>query len=565
MVDEFEDKELGEVIEEVASKQLQEREEKWTQEQIDNLHRFYVASYSSKKDDWSISLDNYEIINILRELGYARYEQPGAKNFEYVYIHDGRIRILESGEKIIDAFEDYVKDLPGKVWTDHDNDGEVVEIEIDGEKLLRKIYKNLRQYFSATLGRLRPARPITIMGDTKNSKYVFYNNCVVRITKDRVEEWPYRELHQRLKEAGEQNGEYIWENNILDRDYIQSVKIGDFQKFCQYISGYYKEAKEQKTGCQRFNALRSIFGYLMHNNYECNLKSIMFIDVNKEHSGKPAGGTGKGIIGKALGFMLNRDESDCKSITVGGKSFDPKGERRYSAGDITTQLVHIEDISDKFSFVDFFNDVTDGAPFRKMYCDPVVHRVKTMLSSNIPLDLSAPSCKRRLVVFELDNYFSEHRTPVDVFGHFFFGSEWNKEDWNMFDSFMVQCCFYYMGMKDEVVNGKVVGIVTPPEINYKANLLKAKLPESFYEWFKERVDAMPTDKPTTIVKGDWYKTFSEAFIEYADARLYKRKFTEWMVFYLETLQIPCGAKRSSEDILVIYPEKGDMKMKYIVE
>lgn len=580
---------------------------------INWLHRFYIVDLKKDKSSGciiikDITLDNFAIINVLRDLGFYRYDQPNG-TFEYVKIENNIITLLRDPQVIIDAFEDYVQNLPTRYFrltgnpprvlkTDEENGIKYLKeahIEINSEMLLRRIYKNIMYYFSSTLPRLRPEQPIKLLEDTKDSKYIFYNNCIVRVSKDGIQTINYDEIDLVVNGIFmENNGTYIWSTNILDRDFpIEYISNkgekkhdydSDFEIFVDCICGLSRGIVEEKVGrtvfhrslwnnltgdnslipIKRKQALCNIFGYLMHNNYECNMKSVMFIDMNKENTGKPAGGTGKGIIGKALSQMLNRTENDSKYIAVAGKNFDPEDERRYSEGDITTQLIHIEDIKSSFRFEGFFNDVTDGAVFRKMYQDKTRHRVKLMLSSNQPIDLSAPSCKRRMVVFELDNFFNEHKTPQDIFGKRFFESQWSKTDWGMFDTFMIRCCYDYMREKDAIgADGKIIGLRQPPLLNYTNSLLYSKLNEDFIVWFADKIsEANQYKLEKCYSKKGLYTEFSEKYSEFSDERRYKRAFAGWCKFYLQTLQIPSAEKRSTEDLLILYPNE-DPKITYI--
>lgn len=606
-----------------------EEEEK----RVKHLHRFYTLDIKHNKHGefvgYNIDLDNYIIIDVLKELGFYRYDQPNG-TFEYVKIQNNIITLLRDPQVIVDAFEDYVTKLPPMyhrmiggvpiyVRTDHEKNIKYVKsshIEITNEKLLKRIYKNIMYYFSSTLPRLRPAEPIRLLEDTKNSKYIFYNNGIVRVSKDGIQFASFYEIEEyekknkncfltdvtEIMEAIEKecNGKYIWSTNILNRnfkyEYIDKdgkksfAGDSDFEIFtdciCGNAVGYYeqvlvsgevirtiahhipedKDPRKFLIQQERKWALMNIFGYLMHNNYECNMKSVMFIDMNKEseNAGKPAGGTGKGIIGKALGHMMNRTENDRRYIAVAGKNFDPEDERRYSEGDITTQLIHVEDIKSSFHFEGFFNDVTDGAVFRKMYQDKTRHKVKLMISSNQAIDISAPSCKRRMVVFELDNFFNEHKTPQDMFGKRFFESEWNDMDWARFDFFMVNCCLNYMQEKDKVgADGKVIGLRQPPLLNYENMLLRSKLNNDFIAWFEAQIeDAMQYKIERCFSKNGLYTLFSTKYTEFASERQYKRAFTGWCKFYLQTKKIPSAEKRSTEDLLILFPNP-DPKISYI--
>ena len=556
----------SEVKDEVDAEEAKRQAE--LEAEIDYKHRFYDVS-SDRSGNLKIEIDVVGVLDILHDLGYCRYDNPDG-TIEYVRIQDCKIMRVLSTAKIIDDFEDYVVSLPDRKVhriLHYDREGDPIWSDdiITGDKLRRKLFKNIGYYFSA-LQRLRPDIPITTMHDTPNNKYLFFNNGFVRIGLKDYKFYPYSALSDLSAETGEENGQYVWEHDIINRDFNINTTEGDFAKFCKYICGI-TEHNNSKESIDRFLSLRSILGYLLHDNYECNLKTILFIDVNKNNPQKPMGGTGKGILGKALRAIINRDINvDKKYIAVGGKGFDPKFDRRYSEGDITTKLIHIEDIANNFDFNNFFNDVTDGALFRKAGENESHHMCKTMLSSNVPIDTSSTSNKRRLVIFELDNYFTATRTPQDVFGKRFFESKWTVVDWSQFDNFMVNCCCCYMWNKDEVeADGKTIrGIIEPPLINYKQQLLQSKLTKEFIDWFEEQIsEAVLNMRTTEFIKTDLFDAFVKKYPEYYSREKYARAFSRWCRFYLETMEIPSGEKRSTKDLFILYPPLGDSKIDYI--
>ena len=534
-----------EIAEESLS--LEERRDK----EIERLHNFYDAKLD-KVGELSISINNLKVVELLRRLGYYRYDQPGG-GFEYVRIQDGKIRLVHNTQEIIDAFEDYVLNLPDrKVQLLYNTpSGEaIVEKTIYSKLILEKIYRALNQYFGQTLPRLRPnnlseVQQITTVQDTLRSKYVFYNNVVLRITADGTEEIEYCNLSDRLNELHEDNGLYIWENNIIDREYhrLQENEYGEFGLFILMICG--GANANNSHALERRKALMSILGYLLHYNFEANLKCVMLTDA-KQQDGKPSGGTGKGILGKALRLMLNRDKGDCKYINVNGKNFDPKEEKRYAEGDITTQLIHIEDADRDIDFEQLFFDITEGATFKKLYKDKTTHQVKLMLSTNSPFDISAGSTKRRIALFELDNYFSAERTPLDVFHHMFFGSDWNEDEWMRFDNFMVACCETYMRY----------GLIEAEMVGYKSNLVSSKLRAEFVAWFQKYISKALIDSPDHEYKYSLNDMWSNFTNKYPDTFNRRNSLTESCKFWLVTYGIKSGISRSTEDYLVIYPGAG---------
>lgn len=553
-----------------------------TQELVDELdkevawkHRFY--NLVSKKGQPEIVFDIVKILDILQELGFYRYddETNGGKSV-YVHIHDGKMRQIHDTKVIRDAFVDYIQSLPDySCPVDEDSTFKQV---VTPNMIYRKLLMSINYYLGEDkLERLRPEEPITIMHDTYNTKYFYYRNCVVQVNPDGYIAIPYESLGSVIsateKRYGEKNGRYIWEGSIMERDFEEGspeLHGGDFEVFCRLICGAKDRNKSDKLRDQyekRFLALQSILGYLMHGNFECNLKAVLFMDVNADNNSRKTGGTGKGILGKALGHIMNRRESDCKYISEGGKQFRTDDERRYSNGDLSTQLIHIEDIKKNFDFESFYNDVTEYVPIRKMNVDRVMIRSKIMLSSNTPIDVitTQDAVKRRLVVFELDNYFNARHTPEDEFKRRFFESKWTEKDWKQFDNFMVDCECVYMQHKNAISEtGGVVGIIEPPQINYKRQLLNAQLSEEFVDWFEDKINnAVVAMVYCEFKKKELYKEFTEKYEAYANAQLYARAFTKWCKFYLEVMGIPSGEKRSTDDLLILYPDINDKSVKLI--
>ena len=141
-------------------------------------------------------------------MGYFRYDTPDGGS-QFVKIDDGRIS-LSNTDWIKDAFEDYVKALPtreDKIVTDETER----ETKITAEFLLSRLYQNIQNYLSEEMfKRLRPDKPIELLVDNKDSKYLFFRNTAVVVTADGIKNVPYSEMK-------EQNG-YVWDNGILDND-----------------------------------------------------------------------------------------------------------------------------------------------------------------------------------------------------------------------------------------------------------------------------------------------------------------------------------------------------------
>lgn len=494
-----------------------------TKEEIDQLHDFYdieidTATASVK----NILFNRLKIVRKLKEMGFYRYDTPDG-NTQYVRISDNKISITRE-QFIIDAFEDYIAELPARE-IEIKNEGKEISrtTYITAEKLLDKLYKNVNTYFSSTLDRLRPDVPIEILRDEEKKKYLFFQNIAVYVAPDGVHPVQYSDL----------NG-YIWDSSILQHKFMYTEEKGDFEAFCENIT---------EKDPERKSSLMSLLGYLMHDFYECDMKAVLFTDVNNDDAGNSAGGTGKGILGKALMNILNKTAADNRYCCIPAKQIDLSKDTRYSLADISTQLIHLEDIK-KFNLEDLFNDITDGATIRRPYqIKPIVKFVKMMISVNHTIELEGSSKKRRIVVFELANFYNERHTPTDDFPKRFFESKWNDDDWTRFYSFMCRCAQVYMQR----------GIIPPKEINYSFRAMREKNQDDFLYWIDSIVDISDTKHEQRYEKNKLYQDFITRYPDYSKHS--QRKFTKWCTEYFDTKCIPYVELRSTNDIFVLFPHE----------
>lgn len=487
-----------------------------SEDEVERLHSFYDYSYNR---GIRIKFNKLKIVNLLRDMGFFRYDVPGGTLSELVQIRDNRIRLVNIKD-IRDAMEDYILRLPAVQRDYLDDNGETKSTyTIDSNILLSKLYDNLQILFSPDLlERLRPTGKIEIQEDDYMSKYLYYNNCAVKVTAEGIHTIQYKDLDK-----------YIWENSIINQDYHEDVEIGDFESFIGDICRYDKTIPESVA---RKHSLMSIIGYLMHNNYEVNRRAILLTDVNEEGAGEANGGTGKGIIGKALGLMLNRERNDCRYLVVPGKGFEFK-DTRYSGGDLTTQLIHLEDIEKRFDFEQLFNDVTDGCIFRKLHHNPEIHNAKILISVNHTINVfNSQSQRRRVIIFELANYYNSSYTPEDKYGRRFFESKWTQKDWNRFHTFMIRCVAEYMHN----------GISEPKLINYTNRLIQEQIPSEFLNFFSDKITPYLNDN--LRIEINKRKSYEQFMRENPTFRCDQRTFTKWGTMYLKLSHIRSGHWRT---------------------
>ena len=555
-------------------------------------HNFYYVSYS--KGRLSVEIDLLKMARKLKELGFFRYDLPNGSGSQTVYIKDNKISVVDK-VKIIDMFEDYINNIGECDWdvvTGRDSDGgELWSTQtVYPDMIITKLYKNQEFYFGQILDRLRPDKPIKILTDDKYTKYLFFRNCVIQIrNRDRYTSYEKTEamLHkyktipadvierydspdfvclsyQEIKDG------YIWETSIIDRDfnYIPD-RLGDFEIFIQRICGitanwdrvmetrYIDGWLETKVG--RIYSIMSLLGYLMHDFYDCSEIAVIFTDVNKDGL-KAAGGTGKGLLGKALDYLLNRNfRQDKKVLTIPGKDFDATKDTRYAAGDISTQLIHIEDLRSDFKLDGLYNDIADGATFRPLFHNPMYKKCKFMLSMNQALKIETEgSDGRRVQIFELANFFGVNRRPEDYFGElhqcgrkrFWSDTDWDIVDWCEFYSFMIRCAVIYLNY----------GIIKPADINFAERAAKSAVGSDDAWAYFETVFKTALLNPSVsekLSKGDLWRTFNE---RYYGTYKTQKSFSEKLMIFLNHKHVRTAIYRDGvKDWIWLNPTEADLR------
>lgn len=504
------------------------------EERIRQLHDFYNVqvdpeTLSIKK----ITFDKYKLVQLLKSLGVYRYDlDDGAQ--EYVRVVDNKIMPMNEST-IKDVLENYIADLPPRNYKVSDSKSGTSAVRvITAQDLVGVLYNNL-MIFNTLIDRLRPDAPIQLLRDNKNTKYLFWKNVAVAITREGITPMSY----ERITDGK------IWTSAILERDFNYTTDRGDYEAFIEDIcsdgAGSFSERK---------NSLMSIIGYLMHDYYGSDLRAALLTDVNINNEGDAAGGTGKGLIGKGLDHILNRRKGDKIYVPIAGKGFVATDDRRYDVADITTAVIHIEDIDKRLNIEQLYNDITDGATFRRVYRDKSRKMIKMMLSTNHTIDIRKTSTKRRLVVFELANYYNDHYRPIDKYHKRFFEDEWTADDWSQFDSFMCRCAQVYLEH----------GIIEPKEINYSERTLHEMLPDEFIEFCVSEFKPYTADKlEGEFDKEDLYNRFCSLNLDYQhDPKFNRRRMTKWLKTFCDYKMIPNCQFRSTNDYFYIYPSRATM-------
>ena len=139
-----------------------------------------------------------------------------------------------------------------------------------------------------------------------------------------------------------------------------------------------------------------------------------------------------------------------------------------------------------------------------------------MLSTNYAIKGDGNSHDRRRHELEIAQYYGRKLTPSDEFGRELF-DEWEIEDFNKFDNYMVECLQKYL--KD--------GLIKQNAKNIELRKFIAETSMEFYEWIQDQ-ENFPINKRHDK------KTYFENFIqEYHDYKLWlkRKRFDIWVQKY----------------------------------
>jgi len=460
------------------------------------------------------TLKSYELSALYYEgmrtiINENQYHKRQLTKDSHVYIEDNHNIIDEvTPEMINDAIRRYVDSFP-KVWEFQYNGG-MYNIPVEA---LRNIY--LRQQNNIINNRWLTniqAHETPILKDTETTAYFVYNNGIAEVTADGIHLRPFTELDNRC----------VWRDQIIGRDFkyqsFETRKKGEFEKFCGNISN-----GDEK----RYNALCSALGYLLHNHFSpIKGQAVIFYDEALAAEGTPNGGTGKGVLVQGLSQFR-------KTAKIDGKNYKSDDKFKWSNVTPSTQLVWIDETNKKFDFKDLFSCLTDGWQVERKHQNKFdiapEDSPKVVICSNTIMDNEGSSTKRRQFIVELSDHYSKQiiqgtEEPIkDQHGGILFSKDWDKEQWSLFDSFMLECVRSYLE------NG-----LQPYElVNVGMNLLKQKTSEEFVSYIE--ADELPQPNTEFYMKPCFDAFKSEYYGD--DAKLGLRTYVKWIKLYCKAKNI----------------------------
>ena len=316
----------------------------------------------------------------------------------------------------------------------------------------------------------------------ENTGYLYFQNIIVKVSSDNIDLIDYENFEG-----------FIWEKEIIKRDFVVSDKAECvFGEFIRIIASNEPE---------RLKSIVSIIGYLIHSfkNPSCS-KAIILMDSEIDVEFNEAnGGTGKSLIGKAVGQIV-------PNLFIDGKTMKSQDKFRLSGLNSHHRIIFFDDVKKDFDFESLYPLITGDLYIEKKYKNAIVipstETPKILITSNYVVKGGGGNAeKRRKVEYEVSTYFKNVLTPKEEFGHQLF-DDWDDEEWTKFDNFMAAALQFYLKK----------GLIEAKSINIDFNRLKIETSVDFID-FMNNLLSMPEqyEKPASphLLVIDKNKLFSD--------------------------------------------------------
>ena len=355
------------------------------------------------------------------------------------------------------------------------------------------------KYFQSDFLALLESTEINIKEDTQEECFLYFNNCVVRVTDTDISKIDYIDLDG-----------FVWKRQIINREYIESDHHNStFRKFLWLIAG---------QDAEKYNSFKSVIGYLLHSfKTSANNKAIIFND--ETISENPNGGSGKGLFWNALAQMK-------KVSSIDGKTFEFTKSFPYQTVSTDTQILVFDDVKKNFNFESLFSLITEGITLEYKGQDaiklPVTKSPKILITTNYTVGGVGGSFERRKFEVEMSDYFSFKHTPVDEFGHLLF-DDWDADEWFKFDNFMINCVQFYLQN----------GLTKHDFKNLEVRKFIKNTCFEFYEWSKPDQDGKNENIEFNIRcnKQLYYDNFINEYPDFRTYKLSQKRFSQWIEHY----------------------------------
>lgn len=355
-----------------------------------NKYPFGVFWEQNDDDESKYKINRSLIIDVANALGFKLY------NGNVVSVDEKFITYADD-RFLIDSLKSYIKEDEDTAKLIHDK----------FEDYCQKSLKYLKS-------RLDPLDEEMILNDTRNVAYKCFQNCVLKITANDVEQLDYSQIDK-----------LIFASEIINDTYEGISEQGLFLDFI----GKAILPNEH---------LKKYIGYLLHS-YKDTSQGYLILLTETVPDPKNGGGSGKNVFSELVGRFTSYVEVNASQLKMTDEFFQPwNGERLYI----------VSDLPPTFDFKFTKNMLSNSAIIKHLYKD--VKRVdasklpKIMAQTNYSYDISDGGVRRRVKVIEFTNFFTL-QGGVDVhYNGSLFPVDWAENDWQGYYTYMISCIQEYL-------------------------------------------------------------------------------------------------------------------------
>lgn len=431
-----------------------------------------VIHTRSKK---TITILRHKLVEFLYDNGFHLFfYKKGSSIYRIVQQKDGFVQDV-SFETMKKYIKQYVNSLPEKF--DSITPAELMEVIVKGADI----------YFGKGLTEFIDARDIDVLKDTAEYAYFTFNNGIVRVDENGPVLLSYGDI-----------GKPVWKSQVIDFNIDVDTEFDPH--LCEFYDFIHKVSNGSVLYVENDGYLTSLIGYMLHR-YKDPSRPHAVILAEETEDEKKGGGTGKGILVKALSYMANLERVD-------GKNFKLDKNFAFQRVGLDTKIVAIEDVRKSVDFEGFYAIITEGMTIERKNKDeffiPYEDSPKIIFTTNYTIAGSGVHGKRRQKVFEFTNFFSSSYTPRDLYKHNFF-DDWEADEWNRFYNLMFFC------VADYLMNG-IKKVENSLKINRKH--IRLNYTPEFMEWW---------DSYNEGVTEPQYKPFRDIYSAFLTSNNLERK------------------------------------------
>jgi hypothetical protein len=456
-------------------------------------------------------------LKLLSDMGYFKRYQPDGNSYFFLQEIEGIIQkvkpvhikddlLLPENKIFVDLYFDYI-----------DPRGACYNVSLTSEHLKELFLRNEQNVLNDRFLEYLPCHTKHILRDMADITLIFFSNGIVKVNKDGHEFVKYETLIDSC----------IWKDHIIDGqfEYNKNYDESHFGKFLYNIAG---------SDESRIESIKSGIGYLINNHCKpSNSRAVLCYDEEITDLKKPEGGTGKGVFANAIRQVRSVAKID-------GKKFKPDDRFRWQNINESTQIVWVDDTPANLGFEVFHSVLTDGWNIekknqREFLINPD-ESPKLLLSSNSVIAGNGNTNKRRQFTIEFGPYYSNLQRkgisePIrKIHGCTFFDKEeWNKEEWDLFYSFLVDCCQLYHSK----------GLVFHETKSLEKNKLLQETCPEFVDWVESKIFCQEKEYDTS----DEFEDFKSS--QFLDSSFKQRTFTAFLKKYASYLKLTYKPRKSN--------------------